>query len=109
MHSNSGLSLSQRFSTALQDRDVASLEVGEGHIITLGKLKDGGTLVTSTLVDPKDGSVQIASLELSEDGLLSADLHRANWSVEGCTAHEQHTVDQETMARFLPPLPKLSE
>lgn len=109
MHSNSGLSLSQRLSTALQDRDVASLEVGEGHIITLGKLKDGGTLVTSTLLDPKDGSVQIASLELSADGLLSADLHRATWTVEGCTAHEQRAVDQETITRLLPPLPNLSE
>lgn len=72
MHGSTGLSVSQRISAELGERDVASVKVSDLHLVTFGKLKDGGILVTSSYSTSGNETVIVSSLEIPAGDLSAA-------------------------------------
>jgi hypothetical protein len=114
MRSNRSLTLTEHLSAELGTSKVASIEAKEGHVITFGKLKDGGVLLTSSFNDEANGAVRVVSVELPPPGTTSALLNGSTWSPDGCVVDEGRiitnpVVDRAELEGLFPPLPKLAE
>jgi hypothetical protein len=84
-------------------------------VITLGRLKDGGILVTSSFNDLESASLRVVSLELPVASEASAVVDGCSWVHDGCVVDERREVrnvllaDRSELNSILPPFPKLIE
>lgn len=108
MHANRTGSLTAHFVNALGERNIASLQTEDGHIVTYGKLNDGGILVTSTYIDGIDGSLRVSSLQVPGEQREKIELCRAHWDAEGALSAQESIVEPADLDNLLR-LPKLPE